>query len=55
MQASENDYPKIQEILKAGANPAAKDPQGRTPTDLAPKSEVKELLAEFSKKTAGAV
>jgi len=47
LAASENDTPKIQEILRAGANPNCKNLEGKKPVDLASKPEVISLLKEY--------
>ncbi len=44
MSAKEGDTPKVEELLAAGADPACKDKDGKTPLDLCDKDEVKELL-----------
>ncbi|KAH7617451.1 putative Protein LHCP TRANSLOCATION DEFECT [Nannochloris sp. 'desiccata'] len=44
MSAKEGDTPKVEELLGAGANPAVKDKDGKTPLDLCDKEEVKEML-----------
>jgi hypothetical protein len=44
MAAKENDAPKVEELLAAGADVAVKDEQGRSPRDLATKPEVVALL-----------
>eukprot|EP00798_Chlamydomonas_sp_ICE-L_P021844 gene21844-28874_t len=52
LAASENDFPKIQEILKAGANPLATDCDGKTPMELCSAVAVKDLLKEYEAKVA---
>lgn len=47
LAAAENDTPKIQEILKAGADASIKDLNGKTPVELASKPETIRLLQEF--------
>lgn len=44
MAASENDTPKVEELLSAGANVNIADNTGKSPMDLATKPEVKTLL-----------
>ena len=44
MSAKEGDNPKVAELLEAGANPAIKDKDGKTPLELAKKEEVIDLL-----------
>lgn len=44
MAASENDTPKVEELLAAGANINIADNNGKSPLDLATKAEVKDLL-----------
>jgi hypothetical protein len=44
MAASENDTPKVEELLAAGANINIADNKGKSPLDLASKQEVKDLL-----------
>jgi hypothetical protein len=44
MAASENDSPKVEELLAAGANIYIADNKGKSPMDLASKPEVKEML-----------
>ena len=44
MSSKEGDTPKVEELLKAGANPAIKDKDGYTPLDLAAKGEIVEML-----------
>lgn len=44
MAASENDSPKVEELLAAGANINIADNKGKSPMDLASKPEVKEML-----------
>jgi hypothetical protein len=45
MAAKENDAPKVEELLTAGADVGVKDGDGRSPRQLATKPEVLELLA----------
>jgi hypothetical protein len=44
MAASENDTPKVEELLAAGANINIADNKGKSPLDLATKQEVKDLI-----------
>jgi ankyrin repeat protein len=44
MAASENDIPKVEELLGAGANVNIADNKGRSPLELATKPEVKEMI-----------
>jgi ankyrin repeat protein len=44
MAAKENDTPKVEELLAAGANINIADSKGKSPLDLASKQEVKDLL-----------
>lgn len=44
MAASENDVPKVEELLGAGANINITDSKGKSPLELATKPEVVELL-----------
>lgn len=44
MAASENDTPKVEELLAAGANINIADNKGKSPVDLATKPEVKDML-----------
>jgi len=44
MACSENDLPKVEELLAAGANMNIADNTGKSPLDLASKPEVKEVL-----------
>lgn len=46
MAASENDLPKVEELLKAGADVSVTDNKGKTPMDLATKPEVTAMLRE---------
>jgi hypothetical protein len=46
MACSENDTPKVEEVLAAGADVTVKNPgDGKTPMDLCTKEEIKEMLA----------
>lgn len=44
MAASENDSPKVEELLAAGANLNITDNKGKSPLELASKQEVKDLI-----------
>ena len=44
MASSENDAPKVEELLAAGAKVGITDTSGRSPLQLAEKPEVKALL-----------
>ena len=44
MAATENDTPKIEELLGAGANVAVTDLNGKTPMELATKPEILTML-----------
>lgn len=44
MACTEGDDGKVEELLEAGANPSAKDIDGRTAMELATKDPVRELL-----------
>ncbi len=46
LACSENDTPKVQEILGAGADPSVKGLDGKTPLELATKSELVKLLKD---------
>lgn len=50
MACSENDSPKVEELLKAGANPNVADPDGRTPMQLATKADILEMLRKAGAK-----
>ncbi|KAL6999329.1 hypothetical protein U1Q18_000489 [Sarracenia purpurea var. burkii] len=52
MAASEGDKPKIEELLKAGANYAIKDSDGLTALDKAANEEIKDLILGFSAQKA---
>ncbi|KAJ9507023.1 hypothetical protein QJQ45_004693 [Haematococcus lacustris] len=52
LACSENDTPKIGEILRAGADVRAKGLDGRTPLQIATKPEVLSLLKEYEAKAA---
>ncbi|PNH06239.1 Protein LHCP TRANSLOCATION DEFECT [Tetrabaena socialis] len=44
LACSENDTPKVQEILKAGADPTVRGLDGKTPLELAAKPELRAML-----------
>jgi len=44
MACSENDTPKVEEVLAAGADPSRRDLHGKTPLELCTKDEIKELV-----------
>jgi hypothetical protein len=44
MACSENDTPKVEELLRAGANPTVTDLGGLTPLQLCTKEEIKDML-----------
>ncbi|GIL99951.1 hypothetical protein Vretimale_4987 [Volvox reticuliferus] len=46
LACSENDTPKVQEILKAGADPTVRGIDGKAPLELATKPELVKLLKE---------
>lgn len=48
MAASEGDRPKIEELLRAGADYTVKDAEGRTALERACSNEIKEYLLGFS-------
>lgn len=54
MAAAENDDPKVEELLGAGADVRVKDNRGRTPLELATKDKVVELLKAAEAKMAKA-
>lgn len=54
MACSENDLPKVEELLAAGANMNIADNTGKSPLDLASKPEVKEVLEAAAKKAVSA-
>lgn len=49
MAAGENDAPKVAEMLRSGADVAAKDVDGRTAAELATNEQVLELLRDPAK------
>ncbi|KAJ0974765.1 hypothetical protein J5N97_016730 [Dioscorea zingiberensis] len=52
MASSEGDKPKIEELMRAGANYNVKDADGRTALDRAASDEIKEFIIGFSVKNA---
>lgn len=48
LAASEGDKPKIEELLRAGANYDVRDPDGRTALDRATSDEIKDFILGFS-------
>ena len=46
MACSENDTPKVEELLQAGANPGVTDNNGKSPLELCSKPEIQALLKE---------
>ncbi|KAJ6816192.1 protein LHCP TRANSLOCATION DEFECT [Iris pallida] len=48
LAASEGDRPKIEELMRAGANYTIKDADGRTALDRASTDEIKEFILGFS-------
>ncbi|KZV56417.1 protein LHCP TRANSLOCATION DEFECT [Dorcoceras hygrometricum] len=48
MAASEGDKPKIEELIRAGADYTVKDAQGRTALERAASDEIKEFILGFS-------
>ncbi|XP_052206555.1 protein LHCP TRANSLOCATION DEFECT [Diospyros lotus] len=52
MAASEGDKPKIEELLRAGADYTVKDANGLTALDKANSNEIKDLILGFSAKKA---
>lgn len=52
LAATEGDKPKIEELLRAGADYTVKDAQGRTALDRAASDEIKDLILGFSAKKA---
>lgn len=52
MAASEGDKPKIEELLRAGANYDVKDADGRTAIDRAANDEIKNFILNFSAQKA---
>jgi ankyrin repeat protein len=49
MAASENDLPKVEELLAAGANTSVTDSNNKTPLELATKEEVVAALQAAKK------
>ncbi len=54
LAARENDAPKVEELLAAGARADVRDDQGRTPLDLATKPEVVRMLEAAAANKAAA-
>lgn len=52
MASSEGDKPKIEELLRAGANYTVKDADGRTALDRAASDEIKDFILNFSAQKA---
>lgn len=52
LAATEGDKPKIEELLRAGADYTVKDGEGRTALDRAASEEIKDLILGFSVKKA---
>lgn len=50
MAASEGDQPKIEELLRAGADYTVKDVDGRTALDKASTTEIKDFIVGYSVK-----
>lgn len=48
MAASEGDKPKIEELLRAGADYTVKDADGRSALDRAATDEIKDFILGFS-------
>lgn len=48
MASSEGDKPKIEELLRAGADYTVKDADGRTALDRAASDEIKDFILGFS-------
>ncbi|PIN15845.1 hypothetical protein CDL12_11511 [Handroanthus impetiginosus] len=48
MAASEGDKPKIEELLRAGADSTVKDAEGRTALERAASDEIKDFILNFS-------
>lgn len=48
MAASEGDKPKLEELLRAGADYTVKDADGRTALDRAATDEIKDFILGFS-------
>lgn len=44
MACSEDDTPKVEELLAAGADPTRKDLNGKTPLELCTKEDIKNML-----------
>eukprot|EP01023_Acetabularia_acetabulum_P035273 TRINITY_DN3326_c0_g1_i2.p3 TRINITY_DN3326_c0_g1~~TRINITY_DN3326_c0_g1_i2.p3 ORF type:complete len:166 (-),score=29.82 TRINITY_DN3326_c0_g1_i2:507-1004(-) len=48
----ENDVPKVEELLAAGAHVDCKNNKEKTPMEITTKEEIKELLQKYSTQTA---
>lgn len=48
MAASEGDKPKIEELLRAGANFTVKDANGRTAVERAATDDIRDFILSFS-------
>lgn len=48
LAASEGDKPKIEELLRAGADYTVEDAEGRTAIDRAANDEIKDFILGFS-------
>ncbi len=46
MACAENDTPKVEELLGAGADPTVKDLNGQLPIELCQKEEIKAMLGK---------
>lgn len=52
MAASEGDKPKIEELLRAGANCTVKDADGRTALERAANDEIRDFILSLSAQKA---
>lgn len=52
MAASEGDKPKIEELLRAGADFTVKDADGRTALDRAASDDIRDYILSFSAQKA---
>lgn len=52
MAASEGDKPKIEELIRAGADYTVKDADGRTALDRATSDDIKDFILAFSAQKA---
>lgn len=55
LAASEGDKPKIEELIRAGANYNIRDGDGRTALDRAASDEIKEFILGFSVQKAWSI